>query len=84
MPKYSSKQTAGAVQQVAVDVTPGLIGQRVPPFIFMSAQHIFCWAGGTGSPGRTGVREARLTARTANKNRAGSFIDPNLASASGF
>jgi hypothetical protein len=38
--KYSSKQTAGPVQHSEeLDVVPlGLIGQRWPPSMFMSAQ----------------------------------------------
>jgi hypothetical protein len=74
------------VQQVAElveDVPPELIGQRTPASMFMSAQQV-CWAVGKDSPGRTGVKEARLTANTANSNRAGSLIDRNLASASDF
>jgi hypothetical protein len=52
--------------------------------MFMSAQQVFCWTVGADSPGRTGVKEARLTANTANSNRAGSLIDRNLGSASDF
>ena len=67
------------------DVPPGLIGQRNPEFVFMSAQQdVFCWAGEIDSPGRTGVKEARLTASTDNNSRAAGVIDGNLASASGF
>lgn len=57
------------------DVPPGLIGQRNPEFVFMSAQQdVFCWAGETDSLGRIGVKEARLSVRMANNSRAGSFI----------
>jgi hypothetical protein len=75
------------VQQAAEleDVPLGLIGQRAPASVFMSAQQVLCcWAVGKDSPGRTGVKEARLIANTANNSRARSFIDRNLASASDF
>jgi hypothetical protein len=68
---------AGAVQQAAEleDVPPELIGQRTPASMFMSAQHVLCCcAVGKDSPGRTGVKEARLTANRANNSRAGSLI----------
>jgi hypothetical protein len=71
---------AGAGQHVAeLEVPAGLIGQRRPPLVFMSAQQLFCWTVGTESPGRTGVREATVTARTANNSRAGSLITHTLA-----
>jgi len=63
---------------------PGLIGQRMPASMFMSAQQVLCWTGEADSSGRTGVKEARLTANTANNSRAGSLIDRNLASALDF
>jgi hypothetical protein len=56
------------------DVPPGLNGHRTPASVFMSAQHAFRWGGKKDSLGRTGVREARLTANTASNNRAGNFI----------
>jgi len=42
--------------------------------MFMSAQQVLCCALGKDSLGRTGVKEARLTANIANSNRAGSVI----------
>jgi hypothetical protein len=45
----------------------------------MSAQQVFCWTAGADSPGRIGVKEARLTANTPNNNRPGSVIDHNLS-----
>jgi hypothetical protein len=62
------------------DVVPlGLIGQRWPPSMFMSAQQeCFCRIVGTESFGRTGVNEATLIARRANKIRADVIIGTNV------
>jgi hypothetical protein len=45
----------------------------------MSAQQVFFWTGEIDSPGRTGVKEARLTANAASNSRAGSLIDHTLS-----
>jgi hypothetical protein len=58
-----------------------LTGQRRPASIFMSAQQVLCWTGKTDSPGRTGVKEARLSARTASNSRVGNFITDTLSQA---
>jgi hypothetical protein len=42
--------------------------------MFMSAQQVLGCALGKDSLGRTGVKEARLTANRPNSSRAGSFI----------
>jgi hypothetical protein len=62
-----------------LDVVPlGLIGQRWPASIVISEQQKrFCWTVGTGSLGRTGVKEATLIARRANNIRADVFIRMN-------
>ena len=41
-------------------------------------QRAFCWTAGAGSLGSTGVKEARLTANTANSIRARNFIEDTL------
>ena len=77
----------GAVQHAAEldDVPPGLIGQRTPAFMFMAAQQrAVCWTAGTASPGRTGVKDARLTANTANSIRARNFIGDTLTQSTIF
>jgi hypothetical protein len=62
-----------------LDVVPlGLIGQRWPASMFISAQQKrFCRTVGTGSLGRTGVKEATLIARRANSIRADVVIGMN-------
>ena len=52
--------------------------------MFRSAQQVFWWTIGPDSPGRTGVKEARLTAKTAKSSRAGTLTGCNLASPPGF
>jgi hypothetical protein len=56
-----------------------LIGQRWPAFVFMSAQQKCFWGIAAAALGRTGVSEARLIVRTANKDRAASFIGVTIS-----